>query len=743
MGRVFISLMLLIMILSSCQDRIELASKGESIYSIIIPEDYTASDSLAAGYLSDYIFKMTGASLPIILDTIASSEYEICIGNTNRKDFNSGEMAEDAYIVQTDVEKIFIVGGTHKGTVYGVIDLLEYWGCRRFSPEEAYVPEINELMLPDINIHDEPLNTLRVINGYMTRDPEFSDWLRISTIQEFSPPGYYVHTFNKFLPREKYFKDHPEYYAWLDTKYSFDQLCPSNQEVKKIIIDKLSEEMETYPEFDIWSVSQDDNFSYCRCDKCAAIIEEEGSPAGPIIRLVNDIAAEFPDKVISTLAYQYSRPAPKTTPPADNVMVMLCTIELNRSRPIAEDSLSSSFVRDLTDWGQICNNIYLWDYTINFNHSVSPFPNLHVFQPNLQFFYENNVRKQFPQSNLTSGLEFSGLRARMIASLLWDPYINLDSVKNDFLYHYYGDASPFIRDYIDRMESELRKSGKILYIYEPPNMHTDGYLSEENVNYYTDLFDMAEQAVISDALLLNRVKMARLPLQYAVMEIGKNDMFGPRGWYLKNEDGFVLREDMKLMLERFYKVCKDNNIITLNERSLTPDIYYETTKRFIDVRIEGNKAFRKPVTAVPMPAEKYSSGDPSVLTNGVQGAHDFNVHWLGWWGKDAEITLDLEQVQTVDSIEIGTLWDGRSWILHPASISCRISSDGQSYREVSKIQIEGDQQDEAVTRKHLFLPNGIAARYVQFDIKGAGPLPSWHASEGEPSWFFVDEITVR
>jgi hypothetical protein len=220
-------------------------------------------------------------------------------------------------------------------------------------------------------------------------------------------------------------------------------------------------------------------------------------------------------------------------------------------------------------------------------------------------------------------------------------------------------------------------------------------------------------------------------------------MFGPRGWYVENEDGFILKQDMKAMLDSFYKVCKENNIKTLNERSLTPKIYYESTKRFIDVRMEGNKAFRKPVSTLPMAAEKYSSGDPSVLTNGVQGAHDFHVHWLGWWGKDAEITLDLEQLQTIDSIEIGTLWDGRSWILHPVSIECLLSQDGGHYKSIGKSIVDGDQREEEVTRKHSFIPQGTQTRYVRFLIKGFGPLPSWHASEGEPSWFFVDEITVR
>ncbi|NQT76687.1 MAG: hypothetical protein HQ565_03160 [Bacteroidetes bacterium] len=349
---------------------------------------------------------------------------------------------------------------------------------------------------------------------------------------------------------------------------------------------------------------------------------------------------------------------------------------------------------------------------------------------------------QFPQSNLQAGHEFVELKAKMLSGLMWDPYLDVDSLKNDFYEHYYQDAAPFMKAYADRMENELISSGKILYIYEPPNNHSDGYLSAENVAAYNKLFDQAEAAVTDQSEILNRVQVSRLPLQYAMMEIGKNDMFGSRGWYDEIDGKFILRQDMKKTLEDFYSVCSSNNIPTLNEKSLTPETYYQSTLRFIDVKVEGNLAFRKAVIASPLPAEKYAKGNPDILTDGVQGAHDFNVHWLGWWGKDAVITVDLEEMINPEKIEIGSLWDGRSWVLHPASVSCLVSKQGDKFVKIGTLEVSGDQEFEEVTRKFTFHPDIGEIRYVRFDIKGAGALPKWHASEGEPSWFFVDEITV-
>jgi hypothetical protein len=279
------------------------------------------------------------------------------------------------------------VSGGGRGAVYGVIHLLEkYYGCRKYSPSVDVFPRRTDLVLGCIFDADNPVNEVRIVHGEFALDPDYRDWMRLHVQDDLYGKGYYVHTLQKLMPWQTYFAAHPEYFAWTNGKRVIDQPCLSRPEVFDIVVAKLREEMAAQPDKMIWSVSQNDNLTYCQCPECAKAIEEEGSPAGPIIRFVNRVAALFPDKIISTLAYQYSRPAPRLTQPAPNVQVMLCTIELNRSRPIAEDPSSRSFVRDIEDWGRVSNNLYLWDYSVDFSHCVSPFPNLHVLQPNIKFF---------------------------------------------------------------------------------------------------------------------------------------------------------------------------------------------------------------------------------------------------------------------------------------------------------------------------------------------------------------------
>lgn len=748
--RTIISAMLLCSTAFGKQNKpLTIVKNGQPEYRIVTAGHASVVENQAARLLQEYIQKISGAMLPIYTDQDKPVKNEIIVGFSNRTKHKKwrelkGKLAPDGYQINTQKGKLIILGGQQNGTIYGVVELLEkYLGCRKYSPTVEYVPQESTIILAPIYIADQPVNTFRVINGRFSQDEAYRIWQRLDNVDDMFAKGFYVHTLGRLIPWQQYFKTNPEYFAFMNGKRTIDQLCLSNPEVLRITIERLRKEMAEQPDKKVWSVSQNDNFSYCQCPACRAAIEEEGSPAGPIIRFVNRVAEQFPDKIISTLAYEYSRPAPRVTKPRDNVQIMLCTIELNRSKSIESDSASRQFLEDIADWGKISNHIYLWDYTVNFSHHVSPFPNLHVLQPNIQFFTRNGAHEQFQQSNTDVGHEFSELKSYLISRLLWNPDINADSVINDLLNGYYGKAAPWIRRYIDRLEGECIRSGERLDIYEPPAAHAGSFLSADNMAAYNRFFDEAEASVKDQPEVLQRVKVARLPIEYAAMEIAKNDMFGSRGWYSGDSSKFVLRPDMKSMLEEFYATCKTNSVQTLNETGLTPEEYYKTTLRFIDVKVDDDMAFRKKVVASPMPSPKYSNGDLAVLTNGVQGANDYKVHWLGWEHTDFQLTLDLGSIRSPHFISISTLYDPNAWILHPVSVKCEVSPDSVSWIESGTQRVEGDQEKEEIIRNFRFTDNLQNIRYVRFSIVGTESLPAWHPSAGGDSWVFVDEIVVK
>src|SRR5512138_782014 len=76
-----------------------------------------------------------------------------------------------------------------------------------------------------------------------------------------------------------------------------------------------------------------------------------GCQIGPVLALVNRVAEaiekDYPDKLIDTFAYQWTRKPPKEMRPRPNVIVRLCSIECCFAHPLATcDSKENREFRD-------------------------------------------------------------------------------------------------------------------------------------------------------------------------------------------------------------------------------------------------------------------------------------------------------------------------------------------------------------------------------------------------------------
>ena len=330
------------------QKKAILIKNGLPQFSIIVSEKPSVAEEKAAILLQSAIKQIAGCEMQIEKTDKPNFKYSIYITSlmhsvssrpgrtvTNlpkglkkhfTTDFESKkkDLIDDAFLISIQEDNILLVSGGKKGAIYGVVHLLEkYLDCRMYAPNVEMMPQKNTIALPVLCEMDKPVNSIRIVNGVMTQQNEaYRNWQRLNDHNEEFAKDYYVHTFNRLVPWETHFNLHPEYFALMGGKRVIDQLCLTNPDVFDLTIKKLKEEMIMQPEKMLWSVSQGDNFSYCQCDKCAKITADEGSAAGPIIHFVNRVAAQFPDKMISTLAYQYSRQAPKKVKPASNVQIM-------------------------------------------------------------------------------------------------------------------------------------------------------------------------------------------------------------------------------------------------------------------------------------------------------------------------------------------------------------------------------------------------------------------------------------
>lgn len=729
-----------------------LTDNGMSRYRIIVPTHATADEDKAATVLQKYLLQISGAALPIVTANTAPVEYEVLLGQNDRLDelgynIDFKSLNEDGFTIRTDSSRLIIAGGSEKGTLYGVYTFLEkFLGCRMYSSKVKIVPEQKNIVLGTINDTEVPVITFRDTHYRDTWDSAYTEWHKLDHGPNGERPdwGMWVHTFNELLPPNIYYQEHPEYYAMVKGKRIPTQPCLSNPTVLEIVIQNLRRKIAQDPNAKYWSVSQNDNRDYCTCDLCKKLDDQEGSPSGSIVNFVNKVADQFPDKMISTLAYEYGRHAPKTLKPRDNVNIMLCSIEAFRDKPIEQDTASASFVQDVKDWGKIAKDIIVWDYVIQFNHLVSPFPNLQVLQPNLQFFAQNGVTAMFEQGNREVGGEFAALRSYMISKLLWDPYANADSIMNDFLTGYYGDAAKPIRQYIDEMQLALQKGGKPLRIFGSPVEAEETYLSPALMNRYETLFDQAEAAVIKDTPVLERVRIARLPLMYAMMEQAKKNYVGENGVFIKKDGKWQVRNKIRTMIDPFTDLCIREGVTQLKEWATTPEAYRAAMYRIFAEGMKEHLAYGKKVTFISPDSSELKPGQATMLTDGFRGSHDYDNNWFIFPGKDLEVIIDLGEEKTVQRIGSGYYQLGFWLRLFPKNVEYFTSKDGKKFELAGNVQNTlpidqyGGFQRDFITE---FEPR--TARYIKVKAHSIGNTPGWHPGAGRPANMLVDEIVVE
>ena len=208
------------------------------------------------------------------------------------------------------------------------------------------------------------------------------------------------------------------------------------------------------------SISQNDWMGRCECVKCKAIEEEEQSPSGLLLRFVNAVAAdiekEFPNVLVETLAYQYTRKPPKLARPRANVVVRLCSIECSFVQSL-EEPQNRAFRDDIVGWSKIAPQLFVWDYVTNFSNYLLPHPNYRSLAPNIRFFVNHNTIGMFEQGDCGSSIgDFVRLRAWLITHLMWNPDLDEKSLTKEFMQGYYGAAAPHLlayRDVIDEGRS--------------------------------------------------------------------------------------------------------------------------------------------------------------------------------------------------------------------------------------------------------------------------------------------------
>ncbi|MFH1571089.1 MAG: DUF4838 domain-containing protein [Gemmatimonadota bacterium] len=501
-----------------------LALDGRPLYQILLPAVPTPQEQVAAEELARWLGQMVGAPFPVRGEGRSGRGTVISIGRTARlrdvglPDLEDG-LGREGYAIAAVGQDLFLTGGSARGPIPAVMALLEEdLGCRWYTATVSRIPAAPTLKARIVPRRYAPPFELRDPFSFVSNDPGWALHNRVNAYGATLPPeqggnlsyapGWFVHTYNQILAsNDSNFTACPECFMLdADGTRSVRQLCPTHPHVVERAIDRVTEVLEAHPEAELVSVSQNDIRGYCHCDRCMALIGPEGTPAAALLYLVNAVAdavaTAHPAVTITTLGYQDTVPAPRALKPAPTVAIRLAT-DVTWADPFAPASTSDVFMAALTGWEQVADRIHIWDYQVNFGDYFQPWPSFHAKAENLRLFAQHHVTGVMIQGAYQGpGNERQLLRAWVFAKLLWDPWREVWPLMQDFARGYYGPAAPPLEAYNRLLyECGLARQGVI-----------DCVGAEGFVERASALFEAAESRAAGNAEILERVKLARLPV---------------------------------------------------------------------------------------------------------------------------------------------------------------------------------------------------------------------------------------
>jgi hypothetical protein len=396
-------------------------------WAIYISPNAGGTERFARDELRKYVEKMSGARLG---EAQSPGPHTISLG------LKKG-LGNDGYSIAIAPDSIVIEGENPRGVLYGVYDLLERLGCRWYYPaidpkDPEVVPRKTELILQTGKWNESAAIEDRIywISGLAFKvrpetlaqldwaaknrfnclswqcvpenlDKELADMKKLGVFNELDKRGLRLHgpghSFPYFLPTDKYFDKHPEWFGFRDGKrqphggkWPPTNYCLSNLEANEEFIRNVEAFVKKYPQIGILDTLPIDGGLPCQCAECL-----KSTPTDLLIAQYNRLAERLkkvaPNVIVDCVpGYgQLSDPPSKVFPSDD-----LAAVYAHWGRNHAESYDDPNYGRkgNLLTWQSYFKRFMICSYYAANSHQ--PFtgpPYLHALEGDTKYMAEHGV----------------------------------------------------------------------------------------------------------------------------------------------------------------------------------------------------------------------------------------------------------------------------------------------------------------------------------------------------------------
>ena len=478
---------------------VEIVHAGQSRAQIILPAQPTYLEEYAAAQLQTYLAKISGAKLPVLKEgETGTASFSFFLGGTRQAAAagvapDERRMGRDGFALRSVRDGLIVLGNNDLGTAFGVYELLErYFDVRWFMPGELgeYVPRHNTIRLGRVKLIFKPSFRVRWVGeGEWSLRQRMNAYVKAAGHDVGINWKWHFHTFRVLIPPEKYYAEHPEYFALVNGKRTMtndkthgNQLCTANPAVVREVGKNLIATLDAEPGIEIITLVPNDGEGFCECERCRAL-DEPGHDwfstysrrlalfDNEVAKLVNE---KYPRVLIKVGAYaMYARPpADKDYRPEPNLLFQLCHLYFCHNHPVDSDTCragqtykpkpeflpNQEFRRILDQWLKLSPHLFVYEYyTIGgISRANLPWPLVHTLRRDIPYYHKRGVEGFYTQFSAQRWHQL-GLNYYLAAKLCWNADLNVDALLEDYFAKFYGPAAAPMRDYFMAMERSMQR----------------------------------------------------------------------------------------------------------------------------------------------------------------------------------------------------------------------------------------------------------------------------------------------
>ena len=509
----------------------------KSEWQIVLPPKADSTLEFAAAELQQYIQKISGgaalkidrsgkipASGAIVIGTPQSFPAAIAASGK----FTAGDDGNDSLRVKSVNGNLYLTGNVSRGALYAVYTFLkDVMGVRwSFAGKDGeYCPSKASFTIPALDIqetaqfkyrgfhlcgshYDKDMELWMVRNkiNIMRSDPIGKHKWRRAWNDHRIAQGYHMMfaTHNVAIYDKKVFAEKPQLFAEINGKRLSDQLCWSNPDVDKIMIDRFVSYCKDYPAVEILNICPADNMNYCRCEKCSKL------PVHELWfkfynRMIAGVREQIPRLKFATLGYQSYRRVPEISMKG-SAFVEYCMYNRCYVHRFGECKMNDAPMAEIAQWQKKGIPIVVYGYEFDIFSPSAQMPFYTMVADQMKKFKSVNIAgviteasplnyysKKAAYKNLLPKGNQNKLSLYVYAALLWDPDRKLDDIIAEYSSAVYGSAGKTMIEYAKLMDSYW--SGmKIHYSYfsNSPASGAENLLNAERISKIDSIFRKAD-----------------------------------------------------------------------------------------------------------------------------------------------------------------------------------------------------------------------------------------------------------